>query len=952
MSAAQPSKKKVFQEFSKLVGNTAGTLKESQVVSMLKSKRYKEVSKRTDNTVQMPALSAPSRVPDSDLLAELDEYIESDMSALKSKQSSSAYMVSIEGAIAERVEWTVCTIYSLIISMCKEIGKKQKIRQRIIGRVSKKGQPLRNNSKGLKRARYLKAQRLWVKNRKACYKLIMEGETESPIELHVDEFHKFWGKAFSGEVSVSAASEPQSDCQVEVLETGRRQDCTSAFKPLTLSEIRTALSKGKRKALGLDGVAGMELCKVPARLLRLFFHLVMRYGYVPPAFKANRTVLIPKGEISADPGAWRPITVASALLRTLHSVLAKRLVKVIQFHPRQKGFVPGDGLLANIQLLDYLLKQKQRSLYLVSLDVSKAFDSVTWTSVHNALKAFGFPEPMIRYLMCTYDGSTTVLQVNGEMSNIINISKGVKQGDPLSPLIFNMIVDNLMYSLPAEVGLPVGAQKVNCLAFADDLVLVAGSRSGLTVLVDAANKFYQQQGLSLNPQKSIFFGKYYHGKLKTTRILQENIVINGREVPNLKRGQILRYLGVNFASEGKLKAQLKIFREALGRIAAAPLKPAQKLYFIKVHYLPKMLFYITTGRLTRVALEYCDFYVRRTVKQVLNLPDWTPNAFFHVPVAKGGLGLPWISATVPMSLRKRLLRLKESTDKVVQEYSKTPEYERLLQQLRRMYPRSWESKQDADKFLLESWHETSNGRDALIFAADKAGNHWLNGTNAKLRGEEFIRFVQLRSNTLPVLANALRGRPTPTCRACGQPGERETLAHILQRCAATHTARVRRHDEVVERCVKEWTRLGLDVRKEPTFTVNSVTYRPDVVLIKGNSIFVIDFAVPIETSVSFRKSYDLKVRKYEAALHSDLVREMCNQPNYVVRFRALIIGAKGAMEGKSIQTAELTNLSRTFQSYLRETAMRGSIKIWKQYRKIMNSSNPRVALSDAPSLAE
>lgn len=66
---------------------------------------------------------------------------------------------------------------------------------------------------------------------------------------------------------------------------------------------------------------------------------------------------------------------------------------------------------------------------------------------------------------------------------------GVKQGDPLSQLLVNFIIDELLKIIPLEIWAEVDGIKINVLAFADDLVLVASTLAGLQSLIDIAAKF-------------------------------------------------------------------------------------------------------------------------------------------------------------------------------------------------------------------------------------------------------------------------------------------------------------------------------------------------------------------------------------------------------------------------------------------------------------------------------
>ena len=103
-----------------------------------------------------------------------------------------------------------------------------------------------------------------------------------------------------------------------------------------------------------------------------------------------------------------------------------------------------------MKILQQVIKQqrKRRKEYnLVFIDLAKAFDTVSHKSIKKGLQRKGVPEEVIETIMGMYTHATTTLTVGGKSTRKIQINAGVKQGCPLSPLLFNLVIDELLEKL-------------------------------------------------------------------------------------------------------------------------------------------------------------------------------------------------------------------------------------------------------------------------------------------------------------------------------------------------------------------------------------------------------------------------------------------------------------------------------------------------------------------------
>ncbi|CAG4957525.1 unnamed protein product [Parnassius apollo] len=163
------------------------------------------------------------------------------------------------------------------------------------------------------------------------------------------------------------------------------RDYSRLWVPFTTDEVK-ASKFNWQTAPGPDGIRPDEWRLVPAARKAETFNSWLTTGVIPEPLRQCRTIFVPKTDVPAGPGDYRPISIASIPLRHMHSVLARRLLDCCPPPPdaRQRGFVCADGTLQNSAVLDAVLGDSRKSLrecHVAVLDFAKAFDTVS----HRAL---------------------------------------------------------------------------------------------------------------------------------------------------------------------------------------------------------------------------------------------------------------------------------------------------------------------------------------------------------------------------------------------------------------------------------------------------------------------------------------------------------------------------------------------------------------------------------------
>ncbi|CAM2107381.1 unnamed protein product [Caretta caretta] len=187
-------------------------------------------------------------------------------------------------------------------------------------------------------------------------------------------------------------------------------------------------------------------------------------GIIPDGIKECRSLLIPKTvdpETLKELGNWRPLTIGSIVLRLFSRILTNRLAKACPLNARQRGFIAAPGCSENLKVLHLITKQakkEKKPLGVVFIDIAKAFDSVSHDHIILVLRERGPDQHMINIISDSYRKVHTRMEVGKELTSLIAIEVGVKQGDLMSPLLFNLALDPLISTLEtAGKGFSFGA---------------------------------------------------------------------------------------------------------------------------------------------------------------------------------------------------------------------------------------------------------------------------------------------------------------------------------------------------------------------------------------------------------------------------------------------------------------------------------------------------------------
>nr|XP_027090446.1 uncharacterized protein LOC113711482 [Coffea arabica] len=273
---------------------------------------------------------------------------------------------------------------------------------------------------------------------------------------------------------------------------------------------------------------------------------------IPKGIASTLIVLIPKKPNPSTFADFRPISLRTFVNKIFTKVLANRLQPILSgiVSAEQSAFCPGRDIAENVLLAQEMIasidKRARGNNCIFKLDMMKAFDRVSWWFLRQLLCKFGFDYRFILPILNNLSHSWFSVLVNGRSKGFFQASRGIKQGDPLSPLLFILASEALSRGLNAQVegGRVVpyatsrGCVRVTHLSFADDIIIFSrGDRRSVGNLVRFLNLYQTATGQRINNHKSLFIASRRCGTGQIRRIQQ---------ITGFRHGTLpLPYLGCN-----------------------------------------------------------------------------------------------------------------------------------------------------------------------------------------------------------------------------------------------------------------------------------------------------------------------------------------------------------------------------------------------------------------------
>jgi hypothetical protein len=291
-------------------------------------------------------------------------------------------------------------------------------------------------------------------------------------------------------------------------------------------------------------------------ILTKVFNEIEETGLEDPNFILGAIHLLYKKNDKTKVENYRPITLTNAGYKLFTKSIATKLGEIAHniIHPNQAGFIPGRGLYDNTRLTEAMISYCDifnKDGIIVALDQEKAYNKITHDYPWKVLQKFEFPPEFIFKIQQLYKGARTAIMVNGTVGSAFDVMRGVRQGCPMSCLLYNIAIEPLAIAIRNSdlegFKIPGLTDRILVSLFADDTLVYLNKLDDLNTLRTIINDFCRASTAKFNLAKTEYLpigSKSYRLNVENDRKMNN---LPGGNIENnvqiIKEGESLQTLG-------------------------------------------------------------------------------------------------------------------------------------------------------------------------------------------------------------------------------------------------------------------------------------------------------------------------------------------------------------------------------------------------------------------------
>jgi hypothetical protein len=401
--------------------------------------------------------------------------------------------------------------------------------------------------------------------------------------------------------------------------------------PSKTEVINSIKSLPNNKAAGIDGIPAefFKACpNISAEKLLPLIHYIWENETYPSEMKDGIIVKLPKKGDLTQCNNWRGICVQPIASKIVARILLERIKTHIeaQLDDEQAGFRTGSSCIDHINTLRIIIEQcvEFRSpLHLLFIDFEKAFDSVRREYIWAALRNKGIPEKIIAIIKASYDGATCRVLHRGKLSEQFQVHSGVRQGCLLSPLLFLLVISDVLRKALANSNRGIRwtlFDRLNHLDYADDITFLSHQIMDISEMVHNMEREAKIAGLKINGPKTKLMSVMHEEDTRQ----QPQICIGNH---NIEVVTSFTYLGSELSIDGgaelDVESRIKKAKSAFGMLSKiwhnSKMSTNLKLRLFNSNVKSVLLYGCTTWKMTSAIEDRVQVFINRCLRKILRI---------------------------------------------------------------------------------------------------------------------------------------------------------------------------------------------------------------------------------------------------------------------------------------------------------------------------------------------
>jgi exonuclease III len=361
------------------------------------------------------------------------------------------------------------------------------------------------------------------------------GTTKYDIDSILHEQVQFYSQLFKSESWDESAADELLSNLTSKLSDNQKAECN---RHIGESNIENAIKQLKsNKSPGSDGITA-EFYKLYWPLIKNELTAVIKEIFAENELSRSQykgiVALQYKQGDRQDIKNWRPITLLNVDYKIIAKIIANKVQPILPtiIHSDQKGFIKGRNITEAIRLIQDVIEyteQEDIEGSIIFLDQQKAFDRVEWGWIDKCMSKFEFPAPFREWIVMLYKNAENHILTNGHLSRSFPISRSVRQGCPIAPLLYVIQAEPMAASircndriqgikLPSKQADTQIEVKINM--FADDTQLFNGTEESISETFKTLDTYEKASGAKINTNKTkgMFIGRWKNKTSNNHRI--------------------------------------------------------------------------------------------------------------------------------------------------------------------------------------------------------------------------------------------------------------------------------------------------------------------------------------------------------------------------------------------------------------------------------------------------